>query len=1011
MPLLHKPSRPSLSGKDAESSEMISSSLWVGNLSIEVTELDLMGLFAKYGALDSIISYSARSYAFVYFKHVEGAKVAKDALQGTVVRGIPIKIEFARPAKPSKILWVGGISQSVSKEQLEGEFLKFGKIEDFKFFRDRNTAYVDYFRVEDASQAMKNMNMKHIGSDQIRVDFLRSQPSRREQWSGFHDTRDGQLFNRNMGPPGSPWVSQDFSRNYSEPTHSGSKRPQPSQSSGVRKLEGQPSNVLWIGYPPSLQIDEQMLHNAMILFGEIERIKSFPSRHYSFVEFRSVDEARRAKEGLQGRLFNDPRISIMFSSSDFAPGKDYGFYPGIKGPRPDMFVNELPFRPTQMDIFGNNRPVVPNSFPGPLPPSGMPGANMLTRPFGPQGGFDPLLPGPEFNDLANHSSLMGPNWRRPSPPAPGILPPPASGIRPIVRPKLPGPWDVLDANQFQRESKRSRIDGPLLIDDASYPPRKVENQGFGLDQSYGLGTQLETGVLGPPANVQGKNNFSPADARVIAGGLGRGRPDNDYIWRGIIAKGGTPVCNARCVPLGKGLESELSEVVNCSARTGLELLTKHYAEAIGFEIVFFLPDSEEDFASYTEFLQYLGSKNRAGVAKLDDGTTLFLVPPSEFLTNVLNVSGPERLYGVVLKMPQEAPSSSSTQQQMPNSIPSSQYVGRQQAPPSQIDYSLVPQKHEQTPRLDYNGVLPVEPKVPPKPHLPPASENSTVLPAPHEYSSTNTAAVSQSGVALTPELIATLASLLPANAQSSESGHAPLGSSTLRPSFAASVTPDKGSLPQGWKQECEAPEQTVHPSQQLGNQFNPQSHFPPQFQTYPTVSNTSSHSAQVVLGSTQMQDSGFNLPPSGALTSRPSPNLTNSSQNGQFAALPPANQPGYGMPLGSEGAGFYGSPVFQQPKNPVPMSNHVLNNPSQAQTVMPLAPDRVNSEIPNQVPQPQSALYGAGPGTTEVEADKNQRYQSTLQFAASLLLQIQQQQQQQQSQTSTQAGQGSGNQQ
>jgi len=72
------------------------------------------------------------------------------------------------------------------------------------------------------------------------------------------------------------------------------------------------------------------------------------------------------------------------------------------------------------------------------------------------------------------------------------------------------------------------------------------------------------------------------------------------------------------------------EVVNCSARTGLDMLTKHYADAIGFDIVFFLPDSEDDFASYTEFLHYLGAKSRAGVAKFDDGTTLFLVPPSDF---------------------------------------------------------------------------------------------------------------------------------------------------------------------------------------------------------------------------------------------------------------------------------------------------------------------------------------------------------------------------------------------
>lgn len=87
--------------------------------------------------------------------------------------------------------------------------------------------------------------------------------------------------------------------------------------------DGPPSNVLCIRYPPPVQIDEKMLHNAMILFGEIEMIKSFPSGHYSLVVFRSIDEARRAKDGLQGRLFNDPRIQILYSNSELAlPGKN-----------------------------------------------------------------------------------------------------------------------------------------------------------------------------------------------------------------------------------------------------------------------------------------------------------------------------------------------------------------------------------------------------------------------------------------------------------------------------------------------------------------------------------------------------------------------------------------------------------------------------------------------------------------------------------------------------------------
>jgi hypothetical protein len=85
-------------------------------------------------------------------------------------------------------------------------------------------------------------------------------------------------------------------------------------------------------------------------------------------------------------------------------------------------------------------------------------------------------------------------------------------------------------------------------------------------------------------------------------------------------------------------------------------------------------------------------------------------------------------------------------------------------------------------------------------------------------------------------------------------------------------------------------------------------------------------------------------------------------------------------------------------------------NYSQTQSGIPPSADRGNWELPNQVQQFQPALSGSGQGTSEVEADKNQRYQSTLQFAANLLLQIQQQQQQQKTATNP-AAHGSGNQQ
>ncbi|XP_022959853.1 flowering time control protein FPA-like isoform X1 [Cucurbita moschata] len=990
--------------RDSDVTEMSSNSLWVGNLSMDVTDTDLMNMFAQFGAIDSVSSYPSRSYAFIFFKHMEDAQAAKEALQGVFLRGSSIKIEFARPAKPCRNLWVGGISPAVSREQLEEEFSKFGKIDEFKFLRDRNTAFIEYVRLEDASQALRIMNGKRIGGDQIRVDFLRSQPMRRDQWP---DSRDGhgQLQGRNVG-------MADFQSGYKRPLHT--------QSSELRR-DGPPSKVLWIGYPPSVQIDEQMLHNAMILFGEIERITSFHSRHFAFVEFRSVDEARRAKEGLQGRLFNDPRITIMFSNSDPAPVKEHpGFYPGGKETRPEMFFNEHQIRPPQMDMLGHPHPMVQNKFPGPLPANGILGPNTAVRPppFGPPQGISGP---PEFNDFttshgfhdANSKNVLGPNWRRPSPPAPGILSSPATGIRPPppVR-STPNSWDVLDVNQFQRDSKRSRIDGPSSLDDASFPPRKMDNRGMGFDQQYGVGPLSDGGSSVSYTNAPVKTHAIPIGARAPVSGQSHG--DNDFIWRGIIAKGGTPVCHARCVPIGEGIGSDLPEAVNCSARTGLDQLAKHYAEATGFDIVFFLPDSEDDFASYTEFLRYLGAKNRAGVAKFDDGTTMFLVPPSEFLRKVLKVAGPERLYGLILKFPQ-VPLSESTHQQSYLPIPTSDYGERQQVLSSRAEYGSVPSKQEQLLPMDYNRVLHEETKEPPKPLLP-ASEPPSVQSLPHEYvTNNNTAAVSQAGLSLTPELIATLVSLLPGKTQSSSLESAKQPAISPQPPMPT-VDSNKGTTSEGWIGH-QSSELTGQPFQQMENHFNSQGQSLSQFQPYPPLPQTPNQHAPQIMGATQIQDAAVGLPQQQhvPIPYRPLSTYSAPPENAQASGLPfvnpqyqhdvsQINQRGYGSVNEVDTSG-YGAPVVQQSTNTATLSNQGQGSTSQPQPVTHLASDRGNPELPYQMEHLQSANLGAGNGTSDVEAGKDQRYRSTLQFAANLLLQIQQQQQQPQ-----QAGWGSGNQ-
>lgn len=404
------------------------------------------------------------------------------------------------------------------------------------------------------------------------------------------------------------------------------------------------------------------------------------------------------------------------------------------------------------------------------------------------------------------------------------------------------------------------------------------------------------------------------------------------------------------------------------------MLAKHYSEAIGFEIVFFLPDSKEDFASYTEFLRYLGSKNRAGVAKLDDGTTLFLVPPSDFLTDVLKVSGPERLYGVVLKLPPPVPVAASYRQEsQSNPLP---YTDQARDSSANASHSFYP------PRENYNRGAPEHLTAPSKPTV------SEPLRIPNN-------AAPQAGVSLTPELLATLASFLPATSQAAApESHQPMsGTSTV-----VSTVPQSNGLYNG-----EAPSNQSF--QQYGNHYTPAGQLPPPPPRYPPAPNNPNYSSGMVHGNTQYQGHSVNMPQLSPLPNMPHNNYAmytqGSSNHPVSQPMIQQYQPEASMPNQNYGP----IPSYQQANYQGLTTNQAHNlNPSQFQAAMQPPADKANLEPRSHAPQLQPILSGAGQGTTDGEVDKNQRYQSTLQFAANLLLQIQQKQQQQSSDTP--AGQG-----
>ncbi|KAH7684226.1 Splicing factor 3b subunit 4 protein [Dioscorea alata] len=575
-------------------------------------------------------------------------------------------------APPSRHLWVGNLSPEVSPSVLSDQFLKFGDLEDISYVPGRNYAFVNYMKKDDAGHAMRALQGAIIEGMPLRIEFAKGDKEYQRYDNERHSHKHGDA----------------------RPIQSGK-----SYDSSKGNKDAEPSEILWIGFPLPMNIDESVLRRAFSPFGEIERITTFPGRSYAFVQYRSVTSACRAKEALHGKLLDNPRIRVCFAKGDVPPdlGRSLSNVPhpprfrsnihpgpsertleafhgerGFESPTSGFQVSSPPFIPNfermhgDSGAVGSGRTGTVQAGLGPGRNPGAPFEHIRLQEFGSH-----RLPGDTYERYQNSPRRdRDAQWDNP----------------PLERhrrsPFSEDSWVVGDANfpsvkklKTDSFSDRELPEYPFTefeknkhdsIPKRSYPSMhephsfngNIDSLPFGLkgllnhprnlpcppaenDDSWRSSDAFNAGPAPPPLGSSKLQNLSSEYHQSV--------PLELWKWEGTIAKGGAPICRARCFPVGKVLDFMLPEFLDCTARTGLDMLAKHYYQAAGTWVVFFVPETDADIVFYNELLHYLSEKQRAAVAKLGDKISLFLVPPSEFSEHVLKVPGKMSISGLILK--------------------------------------------------------------------------------------------------------------------------------------------------------------------------------------------------------------------------------------------------------------------------------------------------------------------------------------------------------------------------
>lgn len=194
----------------------------------------------------------------------------------------PIPLQESHP--PTRSLWIGNLPPSFSTNELLSLFSPFGPIESLRLLPDRECAFVNYFKVEDAVKAREFMSGKKIGS--IGGSGLKI---------GFGKVNKAEGFGLDRMPNGLN-----------------------KEKDGPNTFEAiGPTRALWVGnLPPNTTV--QQLSVIFSPFGHIDSCRILTHKNCGFVNFRNEQDAIAAKKTLNGREINSNTGDVLVLRIGFA---------------------------------------------------------------------------------------------------------------------------------------------------------------------------------------------------------------------------------------------------------------------------------------------------------------------------------------------------------------------------------------------------------------------------------------------------------------------------------------------------------------------------------------------------------------------------------------------------------------------------------------------------------------------------------------------------------------------
>ncbi|KAF8905548.1 hypothetical protein CPB84DRAFT_1814171 [Gymnopilus junonius] len=323
-------------------------SVFVSQLAARLTARDLGYFFEdKLGegtVMDSRIvtdrlSRRSKGIGYVEFRSIDLVEKAL-ALSGTVVMGLPIMVQLTESERNklhpgdgslnlppgvtashgSMQLYVGSLHFNLTESDIKQVFEPFGELEFVDLHRDPMTgrskgyAFVQYKRAEDARMALEQMEGFELAGRTLRVNTVHEKGTVKYTQQDSLDEAGG----GNLNAASRQALMQKLARTESAPA-----LPEPAPRVNIPQTMTSRSVLLKNMFDPEKETErdwdkdlaEDVKGECETKYGSVAAIKvEKETQGEIYVKFDSVESAKKAVQGLNGRWFGGRQVSAAFIS-------------------------------------------------------------------------------------------------------------------------------------------------------------------------------------------------------------------------------------------------------------------------------------------------------------------------------------------------------------------------------------------------------------------------------------------------------------------------------------------------------------------------------------------------------------------------------------------------------------------------------------------------------------------------------------------------------------------------